>query len=223
MHGLRTRFASKGSGVRVPLAPPGKTPSPKIAGGPVVATVCSNGSALALVEQAMQLGERITPGRFIDVRIDLQRGADPAVPEDGLGVASRYVQVLEERGDHMPQVVDLDRPELVGVTDTAEGPNQVARLDRTLLISGGQDGCESHVRHRAGHIGRVCKQGVRGSSPLSSTPRYPQVTGQPNSLSVDLHEASLRRRARCVPDRLPVLRPAWRHHLCDLRTVIAHT
>ena len=44
----------------------------------------------------------------------------------------------------------------------------------------------------------ICKQGVRGSSPLSST-----YQGKHHS-----HEASRRRRARCVPDRFPGPRPA---------------
>jgi hypothetical protein len=50
-----------------------------------------------------------TPSCFINVGVDLQRGADPAVSEDGLGVAGRDVHVLEERGDRVPEVVDLDR------------------------------------------------------------------------------------------------------------------
>jgi hypothetical protein len=33
-----------------------------------------------------------------------------------------------------------------------------------------------------------CKQGVRGSSPLSSTIRYHQVTEHTASLYVDLHD-----------------------------------
>jgi hypothetical protein len=45
----------------------------------------------------------------------------------------------------------------------------------------------------------ICKQGVRGSSPLSSTPEFPQVTPCPVSLASDLQGASFRRRARCVP------------------------
>jgi hypothetical protein len=55
----------------------------------------------------------------------------------------------------------------------------------------------------------LCKQGVRGSSPLSSTVRYNQVSRRFASGLVDLHKAYYGWRARCVPDRLPVpLRPA---------------
>jgi hypothetical protein len=69
----------------------------------------------------MQPGERVAPCRFINVGIDLQRGADPAVSEDGLGVTCRDVQVLEKRCYEVPEVVDLDRPELVAIADAAEG------------------------------------------------------------------------------------------------------
>jgi hypothetical protein len=50
-------------------------------------------------------------------------------------------------------------------------------------------------------LARLCKQGVRGSSPLSSTPGNPQVTGYLADACHDLHEAPSPRRARCVPDR----------------------
>jgi hypothetical protein len=59
----------------------------------------------------VQPGERVAPSRFINVGIDLQRGADPAVSEDGLGVTCRDVQVLEKRRYDVPEVVNLDRPE----------------------------------------------------------------------------------------------------------------
>lgn len=38
----------------------------------------------------------------------------------------------------MPQVVDLDVAELVGVTDAVERANEVARLDRSACL-GGED------------------------------------------------------------------------------------
>jgi hypothetical protein len=41
--------------------------------GPFVAIVCSNGSALARIEQAMQPGECFASGLIIDVGVDLQR------------------------------------------------------------------------------------------------------------------------------------------------------
>jgi len=44
-------FASRGSGVRVSLAPPGKTPPAKIDSGPFVAIACSNGLVLAVIKQ----------------------------------------------------------------------------------------------------------------------------------------------------------------------------
>ena len=57
---------------------------------------------MALLEQAVQPSQRVAPCRFINVGIDLQRGAYPAVSEDGLDVAGRDMQVLEKRGDHVP-------------------------------------------------------------------------------------------------------------------------
>jgi hypothetical protein len=77
----------------------------------------------------VQPGQRVAPGLFVDVGIDLKRRADPGVTENGLSVAGRDAQIFQERGDHMPEVVDLDRPELAAVTDAAEGPDEVARLD----------------------------------------------------------------------------------------------
>ena len=52
-----------------------------------MAIACSNGSALALVEQAVQPGERIALRRFVDVGVDLQRRTNSVVPEDDLGRA----------------------------------------------------------------------------------------------------------------------------------------
>ncbi len=40
--------------------------------------------------------------------------------------------------------------------------------------------------------GVLCTQGVRGSSPLSSTPTFPQVRDYFPDLRVDLHEAFFR-------------------------------
>jgi hypothetical protein len=84
---------------------------------------------LALVEQAVQAGERVKSRRFIDVGIDLQRRANPAVSEDGLGIASRNVQVFKQRSHRVAQMVDFDDPDLIVVADATEGPDEVARLD----------------------------------------------------------------------------------------------
>jgi hypothetical protein len=59
----------------------------------------------------------------------------------------------------------------------------------------------------------ICKQGVRGSSPLSSTSEKSQVRGSFPGLWIDLHETFFRRRARCVPDRLPAAVPRARRGL----------
>lgn len=77
----------------------------------------------------MQPSERVAAGLVIDVGVDLQRGADPGVAEDGLRVAGWNAQLLQERGDCVPEVVDLDRPKLVGVADATERPDEVARLN----------------------------------------------------------------------------------------------
>src|SRR5215472_4339526 len=48
----------------------------------------------------------------------------------------------------------------------------------------------------SGTSSSICKQAVVGSSPLSSTHTYEQVTGGPGGSPIDLHDASFRRRAR---------------------------
>ena len=92
----RTDLASRGSGVRVPLAPPGETSSSKIATCPTVAIICRNGSVLGLIEQTMQPGNRIPLCWVAAVGVDLQGCADPRVPEDRLRVAGGHAEVFQK-------------------------------------------------------------------------------------------------------------------------------
>jgi hypothetical protein len=85
-----------GGRVQVPLAPPGKTLSPKIANCPTVAIVCSNGLVLGLIEQAMQPGERVPLCGVANVGVDLQGCADPGVPEDRLRIAGGHAESFRE-------------------------------------------------------------------------------------------------------------------------------
>ena len=111
----------------------------------------------------MQPGERSAPSWFIDVGIDLQRGADPAVPKDDLGVAGRDVEVLKQRGNDVPQMVDLDRPEFVGVADATEGPDEVARLDRPSGPGGEDQVCCWSGRAHVGPVGGLlCDPTLQG-------------------------------------------------------------
>ena len=93
---------------------------------------------LAPIEQAVEPGERIPLGFVSGVGVDLQGRADPGVPEDGLGVASRDAKVLQQRGDRVPDVMDLDQPDVVVIADASERPDEVARLHRTAG-PGGED------------------------------------------------------------------------------------
>src|SRR5215475_1314893 len=79
----------------------------------------------------MQPGKSVAAGWLVGQRVDLQRRADPRVAEDRLRVTDWHFQILEKRPDRVPQVMNLDQPDLVGVADAAKGADQVARLDRT--------------------------------------------------------------------------------------------
>jgi hypothetical protein len=80
---------------------------------------------LAPIEQAVEPGERVAFGLVGGVGVNLQRCADPGVPEDGLGIAGRDVEVLQQRGDRVSDVMNGDHPDVVVVADA---PN-----DRTKL------------------------------------------------------------------------------------------
>ena len=67
--------------------------------------------------------------QFPRAGVNLQCRADPGVAEDGLRIAGGNAQVLEQRADRMPDVVDLDEPDLVVVADAPEGADEVARFD----------------------------------------------------------------------------------------------
>src|ERR1700733_14002240 len=71
-------------------------------------------------------GQRVMPVGVIDVGVDLQRGADPDVAEDGQGVVGRDPQVLQPRGEGMPRMVEtlMVRSLLV---------SQIRRKDRMRL------------------------------------------------------------------------------------------
>ena len=71
--------------------------------------------------------------------VDLQDDGQPRVAKDDLSVASRDAEVLEQGRGRVPQVMDLDPPELVAAADSVERADQVARLDRTAGL-GGEDG-----------------------------------------------------------------------------------
>jgi hypothetical protein len=51
------------------------------------------------------------------------------MPEDRLCVAGGNAQVLQQRADRVPDMVDLDEPDLVVVADAPEGTDEVARFD----------------------------------------------------------------------------------------------
>ena len=63
------------------------------------------------------------------VGVDLQGDGQPGMAQDQLGVAGRDLQVLQQGGGGVPQMVHGDDPQPVCVADPAEGPGEVARLD----------------------------------------------------------------------------------------------
>ena len=77
-------------------------------------------AGLASIEQAMEPGERVTLGLIGGVGIDLQRRADPGMPEDGLDVAGGDMKVFQQRRDRVPDVIDLDQPDVVVVAYAAK-------------------------------------------------------------------------------------------------------
>jgi hypothetical protein len=78
----------------------------------------------------MQPGQRVSSRRFIDMGIDLQGRADPAMPEDGLSIAWRDLENLEQCCDHVPDPVHRDQRNAVLLADAREGSHEIARFDR---------------------------------------------------------------------------------------------
>jgi hypothetical protein len=66
----------------------------------------------------METGQRVAAGHIIRVCVDLQRGADPGVAQDGLSVTCWHTEILEQRPDRMPQMMHLDHPDTAAVADT---------------------------------------------------------------------------------------------------------
>jgi hypothetical protein len=70
-------FASRGSGVRVPLAPPGQMSAHWMVEGPSVAAFSSNGSSACAVEQIMEPDQGFALGVLVSVGVDLQGDGQP--------------------------------------------------------------------------------------------------------------------------------------------------
>ena len=78
---------------------------------------------MGAVEEAMEPGEGVALGLLVGVCVDLQRHGQPGVAEDDLGVASRHAQVLQERGDRMPDMMNRDHANgVLGVVSTTGKP-----------------------------------------------------------------------------------------------------
>jgi hypothetical protein len=74
------------------------------------------------------------------------------MPENGLRITRWHAEVFEQRPDRVTKVMDLDDPDLVAVTDAAEGSDQVPRLDRPPGACGEH---QAEVRPGAAHVGPV--------------------------------------------------------------------
>ncbi len=96
-------------------------------------------------EQRVELGDGVQAGGLVHVGVDLLRGRDVGVPEDDLRIAGRDAQVLEQGCGGVPQGMETDLADAVAVADAGEGPDEVARLDRTAGAGG-----EAASRYRSG-------------------------------------------------------------------------
>jgi hypothetical protein len=74
------------------------------------------------------------------------------VSQDGLRITGWNAKILEQRPDRVTQVMNLDSPDLVVVADAAEGPDQIARLDRPPG-PGSED--EARVGPGLAHVGLI--------------------------------------------------------------------
>jgi len=114
--------------------------------------------------------KRLALGLAVLVSVDLQRDGQPWVAEDDLRVAGRDAKVLEQGGGGMPQLVDLDVAEFVGVADAVERADEITRLDRPACL-GGED--EAVVLPGAAELlavgGRV--KAVRPGRPTDACPQ----------------------------------------------------
>jgi hypothetical protein len=71
-------------------------------------------------EQVVELGQRLIPGVLVHTRVDLHRRGELRVAQDHLSVSGRNVQLLQQRGRGVPQVVHGDHTDLVIFADPAE-------------------------------------------------------------------------------------------------------
>ena len=98
------------------------------------------------------------------------------MPEDRLGVTSRHFEVLEKRSDRVPQVMDLDQPDLVGAADAAEGPDEdPGSTGRPVLVVN-----TSPLSERAGPgLAAVHAKAPRDGGADCGTALRPPVSGWP--------------------------------------------
>ena len=61
--------------------------------------------------------------------------------EDHLSVLWRYGKLLKQRRGGVAQCVNADTADAVVIADSGEGPDEVARLDRTPCLGGEDQAC----------------------------------------------------------------------------------
>ena len=127
-------FASRGSGVRVPLAPPGVSFVGSVQSWAVTTISDHNGSVTGskqIVETCQGLSTRF----LVDMRVDLHRRGELRVAQDHLSIPGRDMKLLQQRGRCVPQMVHRDHADLVIVADPPEGADKVPGLDRQTAAS----------------------------------------------------------------------------------------
>ena len=90
---------------------------------------------MGAIEEIMKPGEPVALCLLVGVRVDLQCHGQPGVAEDDLGIAGRDAQVLQERGDRMPDVVNRDHVDVVLLADAPEGADEVPGPDRAATLA----------------------------------------------------------------------------------------
>lgn len=104
------------------------------------------------------------------------------MPQDELRIAGRDSQVLEQSCGGMPQMMQADHPQPVSVTDAAEGPDQVPRLDRAARPGGEHQAVVLPSAAELGAVGRlrvtadrqhIASQLATAASARESSPRPP--------------------------------------------------
>jgi hypothetical protein len=71
-------------------------------------------------KKSVKFADCVASALLVHMGVDLQRDRDPRVPEDHHRVTRRHAELLKERGCHVAQIVQPDRPQLRRPCDALE-------------------------------------------------------------------------------------------------------